>query len=437
MDAADPRLLWLLSQAPRWRDAREKTLVFVAHRETLEMLRTALSQRAQLATGVFHEELSAGAPRHRGRPVPRTRWSEPARVHRMRRRGPQLRVLPPPRAVRPALEAVARRTAHRPARSDRPAHTGGDRVLPAAGRNRRGRRAALRGAGPLPRTARRAGAAAGPRRGRARGDRARSSRVALRRALRRRWSSEAHAARTRIREAAYQQLHRDPYRSEMAAGILARVPAELDALNEEVVVTACIGLGFTRRAPARTAGLRDRARQRGAGRQSARRPRRIELRRLVRPRGGRRERDDRLLRLRASARGGDLCPLRRAAPWAASRGSKSRSARNAARAWSPSTRTGPRSRSWRSTASGRARPDWAAAFHERSLRVRGVTTTQETATGQAWFAASAHSSTRPVVRTRSPLSWCDRRTRPWPVEGVGADPLPRLVRPRDGSLHRG
>jgi ATP-dependent helicase HepA len=31
----------------------------------------------------------------------------------------------------------------------------------------------------------------------------------------------------------------------MAAGILARVPGELDALNQEVVVTACIGLGFT------------------------------------------------------------------------------------------------------------------------------------------------------------------------------------------------
>jgi ATP-dependent helicase HepA len=56
---------------------------------------------------------------------------------------------------------------------------------------------------------------------------------------------EARVARTRIREAAYQQLHRDPYRSEMAAGILARVPGELDLLNEEVVVTACIGLGFT------------------------------------------------------------------------------------------------------------------------------------------------------------------------------------------------
>jgi ATP-dependent helicase HepA len=57
--------------------------------------------------------------------------------------------------------------------------------------------------------------------------------------------SDAHAARTRIREAAYQQLHRDPYRAHMAEGILARVPAELDALNEEVVITACIGLGFT------------------------------------------------------------------------------------------------------------------------------------------------------------------------------------------------
>ena len=41
-----------------WRAAGDKTLVFVAHRETLEWLRTALSRRAQLATGVFHEGLS-------------------------------------------------------------------------------------------------------------------------------------------------------------------------------------------------------------------------------------------------------------------------------------------------------------------------------------------------------------------------------------------
>src|SRR4029079_4410447 len=50
---------WLLPHAKRWRRANEKTLVFVAHRETLEMLRDALSREAQLASGVFHEELSA------------------------------------------------------------------------------------------------------------------------------------------------------------------------------------------------------------------------------------------------------------------------------------------------------------------------------------------------------------------------------------------
>jgi hypothetical protein len=59
MDRVDPRLEWLLSNGKRWRRTNEKTLVFVAHRETLEMLRDALSARAQLASGVFHEELSA------------------------------------------------------------------------------------------------------------------------------------------------------------------------------------------------------------------------------------------------------------------------------------------------------------------------------------------------------------------------------------------
>jgi ATP-dependent helicase HepA len=57
--------------------------------------------------------------------------------------------------------------------------------------------------------------------------------------------SDARAARTRVREAAYQQLHRDPYHAEMATGILARVPAELDALTENVVTTASERLGFS------------------------------------------------------------------------------------------------------------------------------------------------------------------------------------------------
>ena len=54
----------------------------------------------------------------------------------------------------------------------------------------------------------------------------------------------AQAARSRIHEAAYQQLHRDPYRAELGPSILARVPAGLDALMEQVVVNASSRLGF-------------------------------------------------------------------------------------------------------------------------------------------------------------------------------------------------
>jgi ATP-dependent helicase HepA len=56
--------------------------------------------------------------------------------------------------------------------------------------------------------------------------------------------SEAQGARTRVREAAYQQLHRDPYRPAMRDSILARVPPDLDTLNEAVAVAACQRLGF-------------------------------------------------------------------------------------------------------------------------------------------------------------------------------------------------
>src|SRR6185503_13621852 len=43
---------------------------------------------------------------------------------------------------------------------------------------------------------------------------------------------------------AYQQLHRDPFRPELAAAILARVPPDLDELTQRVVTGACNRLGF-------------------------------------------------------------------------------------------------------------------------------------------------------------------------------------------------
>ena len=54
----------------------------------------------------------------------------------------------------------------------------------------------------------------------------------------------AQAARARIHEAAYQQLHRDPYRAALGPSILGRVPEGLDALVEQVVVNAASRLGF-------------------------------------------------------------------------------------------------------------------------------------------------------------------------------------------------
>ena len=244
MDVGDPRLLWLLSQAPRWRDAREKTLVFVAHRETLEMLRTALSHRAQVASGVFHEELS---PARRDTEV--ARFREP--------KGPSLLVstecggegrnfefcrrlvlfdLPwKPSVVEQRigrLDRIGRRIPVDIVYFRPPGGIGADvvRLFEALGLFREPV------AGLEPQLAHVEGALE---------EIALDPTASLTDAHFESLLSEARAARTRIGEAAYQQLHRDPYHSSMAAGILSRVPRELDALNEEVVVTACIGLGFT------------------------------------------------------------------------------------------------------------------------------------------------------------------------------------------------
>ena len=244
MDLRDPRLEWLMSQAPRWRDAREKTLVFVAHRESLEMVRTALSHRVQVASGVFHEALS---PAQRDTEVARFREPE----------GPSLLV-----STESGGEGRNFEFCHRLVLFDLPWKP--SVVEQRIGRlDRIGRRIPVeivyfRSPGGIGRDVVRLFEELGLFREPVAGLEPQLSHVegALEEIALDPSASlsdeqfaalvaEAHAARTRIREAAYQQLHRDPYRSEMAAGILARVPGELDALNEEVVVTACIGLGFT------------------------------------------------------------------------------------------------------------------------------------------------------------------------------------------------
>ena len=244
IDAADARIDWLVSEAPRWRAAKEKTLVFVAHRETLEMLREKLSRRAQLATAVFHEALT-----------PSRRDTEVALFREVD--GPSLLIsteaggegrnfefckrivlfdLPwKPSIVEQRigrLDRIGRRIPvdviyFRPA-----AGIGRDvvRLFEALGVFRE----PLAGLEPqlAPVEAALEAIALDPQASLS--DRQLDAIV-----------GETTAARSRIREAAFRYLHRDPYRPEMAPGILARVPKELDALNEEVVVTASIGLGFT------------------------------------------------------------------------------------------------------------------------------------------------------------------------------------------------
>jgi len=244
MDASDPRVEWLAAQAPRWRDAREKTLVFVAHRDTLEMLRTALSHRAQLATGAFHEELP---PSRRDLEV--ARFREPG--------GPSLLVsteaggegrnfefcrrlvlfdLPwKPSVVEQRigrLDRIGRRVPVEIVYFQPPRGIGADavRLFERLGLFRE----PLAGVEPeLARVDETLAALAG------------DPAAALSDAASVSLVEEVQAARTRIREAAYQQLHRDPFKAETAPEVLARVPAHLDDLTQDVVVTACARLGFT------------------------------------------------------------------------------------------------------------------------------------------------------------------------------------------------
>jgi len=243
MDRSDPRLAWLSAQAARWRLAGEKTLVFVAHRETLEMLREALSARAQLATGVFHEAMSVA---RRDTEVARFRAGD----------GPSLLVsteaggegrnfefchrlvlydLPwKPATVEQRigrLDRIGRRIPvdvvyFRPA-----AGIGADvvRLFERLGLFREPVASVEAQLAHVERTLE--AIALDPA--------AELSDAAIDELI-----AAAQAARTRVHEAAYQQLHREPYRAGLGPAILARVPAGLDALMEDVVVNAASRLGF-------------------------------------------------------------------------------------------------------------------------------------------------------------------------------------------------
>ena len=242
-DATDPRLQWLIFEAPRWRAANEKTLIFVANRETLEMLRTALSHRAQLATAVFHEELS---PARRDIEVARFREPEGPSLLMSTESGGEGRNfefcrrlvlfdLPwKPTVVEQRigrLDRIGRRIPVEIVYFRPPAGIGADvvRLFETLGVFHEPL------AGLEPQLAHMPGALEAI---------ALDPDAAMTDTMLDRVIADARAARSRIQEAAYQQLHRDPYRADMAPGILARVPPDLDEVIQSAVLWACSRLGF-------------------------------------------------------------------------------------------------------------------------------------------------------------------------------------------------
>src|SRR5262249_5032840 len=243
-DAQDPRLSWLLARAPGWKRAGDKTLVFVAHRETLEMLRTALTHRAQLASGVFHEELS---PARRDIEVARFRLPEGPSVLVSTECGGEGRNFEFCRRLvlydLPWDPGVVEQRIGRLDRIGRswpveivyfrpPDRLGADGVrlcerLGLFAEPLAGLEPQLAGVEDLVREAAVDPAAS-----------LTEARIAA-------VLGEAHAARSRIREAAYHELHRDRYASAMADAIRARVPADRDGLNQDVVVRLSERLGLT------------------------------------------------------------------------------------------------------------------------------------------------------------------------------------------------
>ncbi len=241
-DRDDPRVAWLAASAREWKARGEKTLVFAAHRETVELLRTALTQRAQIGSATFHEDMS-----------PASRDLEVAQFRQAG--GPSVLV-----ATECGGEGRNFEFCHRLVLFDLPWNpvTVEQRIgrLDRIGRSRDveivyfrpgdGMGAAVVQAfeaiglfrEPLAGLEPELASVEAALHGLALGS-SLDSDASVREAV-----AASREARERVRAAAYRELHRNRFRPELAPGILERVPLELDGLTEEVITGACARLGI-------------------------------------------------------------------------------------------------------------------------------------------------------------------------------------------------
>ncbi|MDP6582201.1 MAG: helicase-related protein, partial [Vicinamibacterales bacterium] len=236
-DRSDPRLAWLGRMGPEWKEAGQKTLIFVAHRETLELIKDAVRRLAQIRVGVFHEALS---PAQRDIEVAQFRQAD----------GPSMLICTECGGEGRNFEFCTRlvlfdlpwnpiAVEQRIGRLDRIGRRMPVEVVYFRSRSAMG--------GAVVELYESLGIFREPLGGLERelteirsaiedvilSDVARIDPAVFGTVL-----DEANRARSRIREAAMHELHRDPYRPEMAEPILSRVPAALEALTKEFVLAA-------------------------------------------------------------------------------------------------------------------------------------------------------------------------------------------------------
>ncbi|MFL6199229.1 MAG: helicase-related protein [Thermoanaerobaculia bacterium] len=242
-ERVDPRVRWLAEQAARWQQAGEKTLVFVAHKETLDRLKPAIEREGRARAGLFHEDL---APERRDIEVAQFRLPEGPGVLISTEAGGEGRNFQfCHRLVLFDLPWNPAVVEQRIGRLDRIGRTIPTEIVyfrPPAGLGR-----AVAGLyeaiglfeeplGGLERELRHVARAVEREALHGPGE---VDPAVFEGVLR-----EAQEAHDRVRSAAYHELHRDPYRAGMEEEILARVPPDLDLLNENVVLRAAGRFGF-------------------------------------------------------------------------------------------------------------------------------------------------------------------------------------------------
>ncbi len=244
----DPRLEWLAERARGWQAAGEKTLVFVAHRESLEAIKAEIERRAAARVGIFHESLS---PERRDLEVAQFRLADGPALLVSTEAGGEGRNFEFCRRLvlfdLPWNPAVVEQRIGRLDRIGRTLPTEIVYFRPPAGLAR-----AVAGLyegiglfreplGGLERELRHVAQAVEQAALDGAGE---SGADEIGPGVFTAVLAEAREARTRVQQAAFHELHRDPYRPALAPEILARVPPDLDAVTESTVTRAAARFGF-------------------------------------------------------------------------------------------------------------------------------------------------------------------------------------------------